>query len=72
MTVKITNTNTTSTAKSFTTWNDDWLKLHFDSEPEYDVATTLLRDYAQRSCDYLEKKEISQYGWKSRKELRNV
>lgn len=41
-------------------------------ESEYDVGTTLLRDYAQRSRDYLEKKEISQYGWKSRRELRNV
>ena len=42
---------------------------------EYSICTSgtkLLRDFAQASNDYLEKKEISQQGWKSRYELRNA
>ena len=40
--------------------------------PVYVDGTKLLRDYAQLSCDYLDKKAISQRGWKSRFDLRNV
>ena len=47
------------------------VQIWADEYPVYTDGTKLLRDYAMLSNDYLEKKEISQAGWKSRYELRN-
>ncbi len=44
----------------------------YDEYPVYTGGTKLLRDFAQLSNEYLGKKDISQRGWKTRRELRNV
>lgn len=50
--------------------NGNWTA--YDEYPIYTDGTKLLRDFAQLSCVYLDKKAISQRGWKSRAELRDV
>ncbi len=40
--------------------------------PHYKGGTKLLRDYAELSNDYIEKKSVSRFGWKTRREIRNV
>ena len=67
--------NVTLTSFTFTvpmTGKSNITKIWLDECSAYTDGTKLLRDYALRSNDYLEKKEISQAGWKSRYELRNA
>ena len=52
--------------------NTDTTPIWLDECSAYTDGTKLLRDYANLSNDYLEKKEVSQWGWKSRYELRNA
>lgn len=59
----------TSQDGAFTIWVDE--AGSFTVDP-YSDGTKLLRDYAMRSNEYIEKKEVSQRGWKSRYDLRNV
>lgn len=54
----------TTTSNKFQVWINEY--------PIYTDGTKLLRDYAERSNEYIEKKAISQQGWKSRYELRKL
>ena len=58
----------TTTSNTFKIWMDEY-KTEY---PIYTDGTKLLRDYAERSNEYIEKKAISQQGWKSRYELRKL
>ena len=55
-------------------WVDDAGKWKHWDWKKYSPGTQLLRDAAHKaewfSSEYLEKKEISQRGWKSRREIR--
>lgn len=66
-------------AMTTTTWSDEWNNMQgmtggawIYTAPEYDDGTTLLRNAAEAADGYLVKKEISQAGWPTRRDLRDV